>query len=66
MSIPSDFVYTLTNLFPIYLDIQRFSDSFAALVLIKRDSVYAAVSPRFFRKINRIHHLVPWHVVNLR
>lgn len=62
----SDFVYTLIKTFSIRLDIPGFSDRLDILILVKVYSVYTIFPPHFFRKINRVHYLVPCHLINLR
>ena len=60
----SNFVCMLINLYPIYLDIRRFSDSFILLILIEIDSVYAAISPHFLLKHRFSRHGVTWDIIN--
>ena len=60
------YVYTLIKIFPIRLDIPEFSDRLDTLILVKVYSVHTTVPPHLFRKNNRIHYLVPCHLINLR
>jgi len=61
-----DYVYTLIKIFPIRLDIPEFSDRLDILILVKVYLVHTTILHHLFRKDNRIHYLVPCHLINLR